>query len=124
MGLDMYGFKAKAKPKTKVDFDCGDDDPEVFYWRKHPDLHGWMEKLYRKHKGEDDEFNGSCLLLEEQDLSDLEAALEDGALPRTSGFFFGSSYGDEDELKRDLGFIAKAREAIADGCHLYYFPSW
>jgi hypothetical protein len=29
----------------------------MHYWRKHPDLHGWMEKLCRAKGGKFDDFN-------------------------------------------------------------------
>ena len=124
MGLDMYACKTKAKPKSKVDFEWGDNDGELFYWRKHPNLHGWLEKLYRKHNGKDEMFNCSCIELSDIDLDALEAAIGEDSLPGTSGFFFGSSGCDEEERKRDLDFVSKARKAIADGWHVYYTSSW
>jgi len=123
MGLDMYVMKTKVKPATKVDFEWGNDH-ELYYWRKHPNLHGWMEQLYRKNNGEDESFNGSCVALSDIDIDALEAALATNALPSTTGFFFGSSYGDERERQRDLDFIAQAKEALADGWYVYYASSW
>ena len=50
MGLDMYALTTTEKPASAVDFDA-DAHSELHYWRKHPDLHGWMEKLYREKGG-------------------------------------------------------------------------
>lgn len=124
MGLDMYALKTKAKPKTKVDFESRSGEPEVAYWRKHPNLHGWMEQLYRKNGGADEMFNCVCVELEDIDLDALEEDIGQDALPATSGFFFGSSYGTDEERKRDLEFIAEARKALADGWYVYYTSSW
>jgi hypothetical protein len=43
-------------PKSDVDFD-GNDAIELYYWRKHPNLHGWMESLYYEKGGTADNFN-------------------------------------------------------------------
>jgi hypothetical protein len=55
MGLDMYARTTNAKLKSPVDFD-ETDGTEFHYWRKHPDLHGWMERLYREKGGIDRSF--------------------------------------------------------------------
>lgn len=137
MGLDMFAYKVPkkfAKGPLEVDdeffnevFDNklngGDSDYEIMYWRKHPNLHGWMENLYRS-KGGTEEFNGDVVELTLADLADLEEAVKNDALPETSGFFFGTSYRDDAERKRDLGFIETAREAIKEGFAVYYDSSW
>lgn len=45
MGLDMYAYVTDETPDGNVDFEVGSLS-ELHYWRKHPNLHGWMEKLY------------------------------------------------------------------------------
>ncbi len=47
MGLDMYAFALKGEVRSEVDFDTNNvtSEVEVAYWRKHPNLHGWMEEL-------------------------------------------------------------------------------
>lgn len=120
MGLDMYALITKTHPQTAVDFKV-EDAVELHYWRKHPNLHGWMKQLYRDKGGTDAEFNCAKLLLTEGDLDHLEADLRSDGLPETSGFFFGESQGDE--IEDDLEFIAKAREAIQGG-HAVIYDSW
>jgi hypothetical protein len=47
MGLDMYAYRVAAEDAID-DFTIAHDDndmnhaEEIFYWRKHHDLHGWM----------------------------------------------------------------------------------
>ena len=125
MGLDMYAFSTNAKPKTDVDFETKNFKPEeVHYWRKHPNLHGWMQNLYDSKGGSSDSFNGDCVVLTESDLDNLEHDLEQSDLPDTTGFFFGNSVTDDDELKDDLEFVRKARTAIANGKTVYYTSWW
>jgi hypothetical protein len=56
MGLDMFARTTTEKPASDVDFDM-EQHSELHYWRKHPDLHGWMEKLYRGKGGAAESFN-------------------------------------------------------------------
>ena len=56
MGLDMYASTLVQAPKSDVDFD-GNDAIELHYWRKHPNLHGWMESLYYEKGGTAGSFN-------------------------------------------------------------------
>lgn len=121
MGLDMYAHYLHDAPAKPVDFEV-ENYGELHYWRKHPNLHGWMERLYREKGGQDAAFNCVNLLLTAQDLDRLEADIRAGNLPPTSGFFFGAS--DGSEADDDLHFIAKAREAMAEGLTVYYSSWW
>jgi hypothetical protein len=123
MGLDMYAFATKAKLKNEVDFTETNLKPEeIHYWRKHPNLHGWMQELYESKGGKSDSFNGDCVVLTETDLNELESDIKDGSLPDTSGFFFGQT--DGDEVDDDLKFIENAREAISEDKTVYYTSWW
>jgi len=123
MGLDMNAFATKAKPATEVDFSTKNfEETELHYWRKHPNLHGWMESLYYEKGGEADSFNCVPVVLDNGDLDVLEEDIKSGNLPDTAGFFFGQS--DGDEVDGDLEFIAKAREAIKNGMTVYYTSWW
>jgi hypothetical protein len=125
MGLDMYAFSTKAKPKSEVDFETKNFKPEeVHYWRKHPNLHGWMQSLYDSKGGTSDSFNGDCVVLDNEDLDNLEQDIRDYNLPDTSGFFFGQSGSGDEEIKDDLEFVSKAREAIKEGKTVYYTSWW
>lgn len=126
MGLDMYAFTTgRSAATTPVDFKpnaSGQDITELHYWRKHPNLHGWMEDLYRRKGGRSPDFNCNTVELTLADLNELEAAIRAGALPPTAGFFFGESDGTERE--DDLAFITKARAALAEGLVVYYDSWW
>jgi hypothetical protein len=121
MGLDMYACTLREAPPAPVDFKAAEVN-ELHYWRKHPNLHGWMELLYREKGGTDANFNCVNLQLTSEDLDRLEAAIRDRGLPHTEGFFFGASDGSETE--DDLAFIAKAREAIGQGLTVFYSSWW
>lgn len=125
MGLDMFGMKTKHKPQTEVDFQIPEDDHsiEFYYWRKHPNLHGWMENLYNI-KGGQQLFNCVNVQLTLDDLNALERDLNSARLPSISGFFFGQSRGSIEEINYDEAFINEAREAIEQGYTVYYSSWW
>jgi hypothetical protein len=47
MGLDMYAFATAEEIAASVDFKA-ETHNELHCWRKHPNLHGWMEQHYRE----------------------------------------------------------------------------
>ncbi len=80
MGLDMYASTTKRRLKSSVDFNYGKADVQIHYWRKHPNLHGWMEALYCE-KGGTKEFNCATVQLTADDIDALEHAITGGTLP-------------------------------------------
>lgn len=142
MGLDMYAYAAARDGQQKEFWADGDFDKEsgdyvnakvtkpieIAYWRKHPNLHGWMEELWRS-KGapadDDDDtmFNGVELELTWEDIDMLEEDIEQGALPGTSGFFFGDP-ADDYYREDDLKFIKEARAQLFLGLRVFYNSSW
>ena len=123
MGLDMSARTTAEKPVSEVDFTTA-ESAELHYWRKHPNLHGWMERLYRAKGGSANSFNCVSVELKQADLDLLEAAIRKKRLPHTEGFFFGASDGSESEMAEDLAFVAKARQALADNLTVYYTSWW
>jgi hypothetical protein len=121
MGLDMFALTMTEKPASEVDF-VTEQHSELHYRRKHPDLHGWMEKLYREKGGAAESFNCVRMVLAAPDLDRLEADIRESRLPDTQGFFFGES--DGSETTDDLTFIGKARTAIQSGLTVYYTSWW
>ena len=133
----MHAYRMKFTPTKEVDFSeeiFGRDDrgeldyenpivvaKEIAYWRKHPDLHGWMENLYREKGGREQSFNGDLVVLTLKDLDRLEEDILRKNLPKTTGFFFGESV--EISLK-DLEFVLEARKAIQEGDTVFYDSSW
>ncbi|MET4691065.1 phosphoglycerate kinase [Sinorhizobium fredii] len=121
MGLDMYACTLRETPAVEVDFEA-EEATALHYWRKHPNLHGWMERLYREKGGSCEAFNCVNLQLTAGDIDSLEAGLRGRTLPHTEGFFFGVS--DGNEVDDDLAFVAKAREALAAGLSVFYTSWW
>lgn len=122
MGLDQYAniFRAEDAAGESVDIEAEQVAP-LYYWRKHPNLQGWMEQLYRAKGGKGKSFNGKTVRLDSEDLDALERVVEAGGLPETTGFFFGESrpeHADEDRV-----FIKLARAAIAQG-YVVFYDSW
>ncbi len=115
MGLDMFVMKTK-----EPEFGFATSE-ELFYWRKHPDLHGWMENTYQK-RGGTEEFNGVPIRLQYDDILRLENDVNNSQLPQTSGFFFGSSSPEDKE--RDFEFIKLAKGALNEHYKLFYTSSW
>jgi hypothetical protein len=124
MGLDQFAFAV----------DNNGEKQELAYWRKHPNLQGYMEDLWQaKGKpGLDDanmgglglsDFNCIPLELNSDDLDDLEDAVRGSGLPSTAGFFFGSD-SDDYYKSQDLEFIEKAREALDSGLTVVYDSWW
>jgi hypothetical protein len=135
MGLDMYAYagrsgqrdefyeKAKWNEDTK-EFDSPVSKPvELAYWRKHPSLHGWMEKLAERKNLKYNSFNGVELELTWEDIDDLEQAVRHGQLPFTEGFFFGKP-ADNAYYEEDLKFCTDAKAELFLGFKVFYNSSW
>ena len=139
MGLDQYAAARKGEPRTvKSEYTYTDlegnehegvdeylewdDTIQLAEWRKHPNLQGWMESLWHV-KGNSGEFNCVDLELTLDDLSALEKALDNEALPETAGFFFGGN-ADDHYAEADREFIVQARAAIKQGYTVVYSSWW
>lgn len=129
MGLDQYAY-IKFQPEYENWLFLAE-------WRKHPNLQGWMERLWRKKTNSsepyqkdtliDDEFNGIELELTLEDINDLELDIRmerlDGGLGTTTGFFYGDR-ADEEYKWKDLTFCDKAKVALKNNHTVYYNSSW
>ena len=129
MGLDQYAYVA-ARAGQQNDYYSDNEEVstgvtkprEIAYWRKHPNLQGWMRRLWES-QGNAGDFNGDELELTWQDLDDLEAAVRNSTLPPTVGFFFGNN-GDDYYREADLAFIRNARAELFSGLRVFYNSSW
>ena len=136
MGLDMYAYSA-AKAAAKNDYyhakyelgneNATDPTTELAYWRKHPNLHGWMEQLWIEKTNPNPEadpmFNGIELELTYDDILRLEQDIINKQLPKTTGFFFGES-SDEYYREQDLAFVRQAKADLFVGLRVFYNSSW
>lgn len=121
MGLDMYAYRTSAAI-ANVDFTTPEAAEQIFYWRKHPNLHGWFEQLYRAKGGRGHDFNLAPVGITLEDLEQLERAVREHRLPETSGPFFGESSRAHEPA--DLDFIGIAREHLHAGAAVFYRASW
>lgn len=121
MGLDMYAYSTETTI-SNADFDTPDDACEFTRWRKHANLHGWMEQLYRRKGGGAPEFNCVNVKLDPADIDALEIEVLADGLPFTTGFFFGAS--QPEDKADDLAFIAAARKLFEDGDSVFYSSWW
>ena len=137
MGLDMYAYVAAREGQQRDYYDGAEWDEdakefvnktvnkprEIAYWRKHPNLHGWMELLAERKNLKYDTFNGVEMELTAEDLDLLEKAVKKHQLPATSGFFFGDN-SDQYYYDQDLAFIKAARAEMFMGLKVFYNSSW
>jgi len=140
MGLDQYAYAAaragaQAEYYNDENYDKDDADPtkigpprEIAYWRKHPNLQGWMERLWEEKgrpgaESDTETFNGIEVELTWTDIENLEEDILNDNLPGTTGFFFGD---DSDEYYResDLEFVKQAKADLFLGLKVYYNSSW
>lgn len=128
MGLDMYAFTVPAEwaGDTVTDYtpDADRKSEELYYWRKFNALHGWMEDLYRLKGGTSESFNCNTVRLDLKDLDRLEMDVGKKKLVPRNGFFFGSQEIYPEDIESVAEFVAKARQAIADGKAVYYDSWW
>ena len=126
MGLDQYAYKVKKgiiKSAIPSDKQIPSNElVEIAYWRKHPNLHGWMERLYDS-KGGDGMFNCEFVQLTESDLIKLQEDILQRALFEASGPFWGLN-SDEEYRKDDLAFIQDALDSIEQGYDVLYYSWW
>ena len=123
MGLDQFSYS----------IDSEGNKTELAYWRKHPNLQGYMSDLWEE-KGkpglaEDSsgdmlgDFNCIPLELTREDIEDLEDTILNNTMPKTVGFFFGND-SDDHYRNQDLEFVQNARQALDNGSKVYYDSWW
>lgn len=133
MGLDQYAYVAAQGGEYDSYYENNNvaKPRELAYWRKHPNLQGWMEKLWLSKGGIDEgsawgsSFNGIELELTWEDLNKLEQDIKNGIVEKldTKGFFFGNA-SDEYYRNQDLQFIADAKAELILGLKVFYNSSW
>jgi len=118
MGLDMYltgekyladnyenpeknimedGFRVKAKRL------------ELGYWRKHPNLHGYIVEHFASGVDKCQEIYLTAI-----DLNRIIKAVKEKKLPLTTGFFFGKSQESDEEMNNDLKILEAALSWVLD----------
>jgi hypothetical protein len=119
MGLDMFlegrkwrwsNFREPEQNPMEDGFQVKETVLELGYWRKHPNLHGYIVRTFA---GGVDECQSIQLTSEAIDR--IIDAVEKNKLPETSGFFFGHSDGPGDKFydgqkSRDLEILNAAKQ--------------
>lgn len=142
MGLDQYAYVAQQANQyaefwnDAVINDRGEyrhaqgipQPREIMRWRKHPNLQGWMQRLWNlkgRPAGPDTDFmfNGVEVEITWEDLDRLEQDVRSNNLPHTTGFFFGDN-ADDHYKEQDLRFIRDARAELFMGLRVFYNSSW
>ena len=102
MGLDMYliGQRCFTRDDGTTRQLIG-ERYDLGYWRKHPNLHGYIVREFAD--GIDD-----CreIVIGELAIRQILAAIREEQLPHTTGFYFGESDGTEKES--DLAIFSEA----------------
>lgn len=101
---------------------------ELGYFRKHPNLHGYIENIYRERITDDDDvFNQTLVVLTKQDITDLvnhcygivNGTIEDEEI---TGYFFGES--DEETWRESLTTFTKILNTVDFDKETVLYDSW
>ena len=134
MGLDMYlrgrkrywHYDNEMNNLTEDGYPIISTELDLGYWRKHPNLHGYIVKTFAD--GNDD---CTPIDLSLDRLNMLISAVRNDLLVPTTGFFFGKSDNSEEQKARDLMLLVNARDWLARmpqsnelNYEVYYLASW
>lgn len=131
MGLDMYldgrkflrtDWKNPENNPKEDGFEIKERSLRIGYWRKHPDLHGYIVQNFAGGVDECQEIDLSA-----DDLKKIINAVKERQLPHTVGFFFGTSDGSEDEetiqiLERAFDWLTTKEPNVSRA--IVYQASW
>lgn len=146
MGLDQYAYCGLKAGQRGEFYETGEyvdgefvnknvvNPRDIAYWRKHPNLQGWMEKLWISKgypglspgdKKYSHTFNGIELELTLDDINKLEEDIKNGAVAElnTTGFFFGNP-SDDYYREKDLQFCRDAKFELFLKNRVFYNSSW
>ncbi len=131
MGLDMYleGEKFLWTNWEKPELNLKEDGFEVKgktlrlgYWRKHPNLHGFIVKEFAAGVDECQRIDLSI-----ENCQQIIDATKKNALPETKGFFFGVSQPEDDadtieQLEKAIKWAQVKEEGVSRS--IVYRASW
>lgn len=132
MGLDMYlrgekflytDWENANNNLTEDGFRLCQKELELGYWRKHPNLHGFIVEMFARGVDQCQRIDLSA-----DDLRTIIKAVESNSLPHTTGFFFGTSDGSETEetlkiLNAAIAWVKTDNEPRVSRS-VYYRASW
>jgi len=97
---------------------------DLGYWRKHPDLHGYIVNRFADGMDECQQID-----MTEEDITATIEAIKAGNLPKTEGFFFGASTNDPEQQEEAVAIFTQAlkwrvtKEKLVFRS-VYYRASW
>ena len=108
MGLDMYltgeAFYEHGHPNRSVEpFPIEKTHYSLGYWRKHPNLHGYLVERFANGVDECQRIG-----LVAKDMKQIIQAVKDRQLPDTTGCFFGESDDTPAEIADDIKIFEDA----------------
>ena len=127
MGLDQYFYKTAQDYDQEVEMNDLDMDraEELYYFRKHNALQGFMNNLYTSKGGVDKDFNCCPVNLNMNDLNSLEESVLSKTLPVTKGFFFGSDTAQDDFYQEEtMSALNRAKLALSRGYKVFYVADY
>jgi hypothetical protein len=107
MGLDMYLTGEKflmARNLEEDGFRLRSKTLDLGYWRKHPNLHGYIVQTFA---GGKDECQNIDLGVPDH-IRTIIAAVKAQQLPHTTGFFFGVSDSSQKQFDQDIAIFERA----------------
>lgn len=133
MGLDMYltgekylftDWESPENNQHRDGFRIKGLNLDLGYWRKHPDLHGFIVQNFA-----DDCDNCQPVRLSCENIQRIIEAIEEDDLPTTSGFFFGESLNDKEQKSEAVEIFQRALkwlDAVPEGYfhEVFYQASW
>jgi hypothetical protein len=131
MGLDQYlsgkkyywtNWENKEANIFEDGFRLKEQTYQIGYWRKHPDLHGFIIENFAEGVDECQEIE-----LWDDAVKEIITAVKENKLPKTKGFFFGESDGSEAEetikiFEKALDWKSKAEKGVSRS--IVYRGSW
>lgn len=127
MGLDMYlegdNFYLYDHPRRKSSPPIKREVAELGYWRKHPNLHGYIVNTFAEGLDECQNID-----LSKEDMQQIIEAIRKRELPHTSGFFFGESEDSDEQIAHDVAIFETAIEWLEEKTDAWrsvnYRASW
>jgi hypothetical protein len=113
MGLDMYlsgdAFFTHEHPNRRLKpFEKEREVYRLGYWRKHPNLHGFIVETFADGLDECQDIE-----LTAEPIATIIAAVKLRELPETTGFFFGESDHTDDQMAYDIEIFENALKWLA-----------
>ena len=124
MGLDMhlngsqYFWGSDLKLPELSHRPLKTAEVEIGYWRKHPNLHGYIVDRFAEGVDECQRIH-----LTMADIDQIILAINDAILPHTEGFFFGKSELTQEQKAYDLSIFEEARRWLAEDPKLHGFTT-